>query len=494
MGHRMHRRSAVAVTLLLAWTLHAADQAPSNSAPQDVLLLDRLGQVVKVPTNEVPAGFLPPASVGLERQIPEPVQGASQPDEIQQRGRDAAVGFRFLPAVPPPLAPYLASQNQFGNTAARPGPLFPDYPLEPYVQSPKYWLSEYGLDYSLQQTLTFVNMTDVRQGDNTLGYYTLDLKAAWAIYDSPATGTAGWLRTQLGVKSGLDSAGQDQDARRNLGTITDPTGIWSSINGIRVPELAWGQSALDGELVAVAGVVNQANYLDRNAYAQSGRGQFINSALIHSRVLPLSAYHLGMDLQWQPYKEWYGMFGFSAGNSKAGDAPWTDFNLNSWSMLWELGYAPNDMFGLGPGIYRVDPFLAQVEDSTGGGLCFNLQQKLGPRSPFGWYGRFGFGGEEVSRGAAAQIGTGFVMQGPFEHALLQRTSNDQLGVGFVWSQPAASGQTVFHQNEYIAEAFYTMQLTPTLRIQPDFQFVTNPAYNRDHDHALVFQLQLIFAW
>ena len=491
---RMHRRSLVAAALLLAWTLHAADEAPSNSAPQEVLLLDRLGQVVKVPTNEMPAGLLPPPAVGLKQQTPEPVEGTSQPDEIQQRNRDAAVGFRFLPTVPPPLPPYLASQNQFGNTAARPGPLFAYYPLEPYVQGPKDRLSEYGLYYSLQQSLSFVNMTGIRQGDNSLEYYTLDFKAAWAIYDSPGTGTAGWLKTQLAAKSGLGYAGQEQDARRNLGTITDPTGIWSSVNGVRVPELAWGQSVLDGELVAVAGMVNQANYIDQNAYAQSGRGQFINSALIDSRVLPLPRYNFGLNLQWQPLKEWYAMFGASAGNNNAGDPPWTEFNLNTWSLLWELGYAPRDVFGLGPGIYRINPFLAQSEGSDGGGLCFNLQQKLGLRSPFGWYGRFGFGGEQVSRGAAAQVGTGFVMQGPFEHVLLERTSNDLLGVGFVWSQPAASSQTVFHQNEYIAEVFYTVQLTPTLRLQPDFQFVTNPAYNRDHDHAMVFQLQLIFGW
>jgi hypothetical protein len=27
---------------------------------------------------------------------------------------------------------------------------------------------------------------------------------------------------------------------------------------------------------------------------------------------------------------------------------------------------------------------AQSEGSTGGGLCFNPQQKLSPRAPFGW--------------------------------------------------------------------------------------------------------------
>ena len=66
------------------------------------------------------------------------------------------------------------------------------------------------------------------------------------------------------------------------------------------------------------------------------------------------------------------------------------------------------------------------------GLCFNLQQELGPRSQFGWFGRFGFGGSQVAAGAAAQIGTGFVMQAPLKYAgLVPRLSNDLLGVGLV---------------------------------------------------------------
>ena len=77
---------------------------------------------------------------------------------------------------------------------------------------------------------------------------------------------------------------------------------------------------------------------------------------------------------------------------------------------------------------------------------------------------------------------------------LERTSNDLLGVGFVWSQPSATDKKVCHENEYVAEAFYAVQFSPTLRIQPDFQFITNPAFNRDHDHAMVFQLQLDLVW
>ena len=362
------------------------------------------------------------------------------------------------------------------------------------MQGGKYRLSEYGFRYELEQTLTFVSMTDVMKGDNNLGYYTLDFKAKWAVFDAPAAGTAGWVSTQVEAKSGVGPAGGKQSAKSNLGTVTDPTGIWSSVNGVRVPELAWQESLRDGEIVAVAGAINQENYMDRNVYAQNGRSQFFNSALIDSMVLPLGSYNFGFNLQWQPVDEWYAMLGGNAGNTRAGFAPWTDFSLEDWSLIWEIGYAPRDLFGLGPGIYRIQPFLAESGGSTGGGLCFDLQQKLGAQSPFGWFGRFGFGASDVSNGAAAQIGTGFVMQGPFKHLLFDRTSNDLLGVGFIWSQPSETTKTVYHQNEYALETSYAMQLTPTIKLQPDFQVVWNPAFHRDTDHALVFQLQLAMAW
>ena len=99
----------------------------------------------------------------------------------------------------------------------------------------------------------------------------------------------------------------------------------------------------------------------------------------------------------------------------------------------------DDFLGLGPGVYRIQPFLAQAGGPTQGGLCFNLQQQLGKDAPFGWFGRFGFGGSEVTAGASAQIGTGFVMRGPLAHVgLFPERQHDAAGIGFVWSQPSVS--------------------------------------------------------
>ena len=110
----------------------------------------------------------------------------------------------------------------------------------------------------------------------------------------------------------------EADYTNTFRTLTDPTGIWSSVNGFRVPELAWQQSLRDGEVVVVAGMISQRNYLDGNAAAHTGRGEFMNSALIHSQVMPLAEYNFGVNLQWQPRDEWYAMAGASVGNAPAG--------------------------------------------------------------------------------------------------------------------------------------------------------------------------------
>ena len=212
-------------------------------------------------------------------------------------------------------------------------------------------------------------------------------------------------------------------------------------------------------------------------------------------VLPLPSYNYGLNLQWQPSNDWYGMLGYSVGNASAGETPDTNFSWEAWSLEWEIGYAPDDFFGLGPGVYRIQPFLARAEGPVQGGLSFNFQQQLGRHSPFAWFGRFGFGGSQVSGGAKAQVGTGFVMHAPLKYAgWVPRLTNDLLGVGFVWSQPSATTKTVYHDNEYVFETFYTLQLSPTSIVQPDLQIVWNPAFNPDPGPAVVFQFQFVLKW
>jgi porin len=438
----------------------------------------------------------PPAAIGLDHQIPSPTPGVATSAEVQERlaaSRANGQQWQWFPVTPPRLMPYLASQDEFGNTALKEGALFSWHAIDQWPQKAKYWFSEGGLRYSFQQTATFVSANHVISGPQNFSYYTFDFKGKWAIFDSRA-GEAGWLSAQVAALFGLGQNQSATSAGANIGSLTDPTGIWSNKEGWRIPELAWQQSLADGRFVVVAGMVNQSNYLDENAYAGSGRGQFINSALIDTVVMPLPNCHLGVNLQWQPVDDWYSLVGFNVGDARAGQVPWTNLSWDNWAVTSEFEYAPRNFFGLGTGVYRIQPFIACAGGITQGGVGFNFQQQLGVKSPFGWFGRFGVGGSQVVRAARVQASTGLVVKAPLMHRLMRRTSDDFFGVGFNWSQPGATSQPVYHENEYVIEATYSMQLTRLTRLQPDVQVVLDPAFNPDTRCAVVFQLQLDLKW
>lgn len=478
-----------------SWLL--ADGPSGTGASVEFLQYDSLGRLVATPTNSIPASLLPPAAIGIGSQVPMPPRGTASASKVHLRIESAERGspeFEWFSANPPPLMSYLAGNDRFGNTALRPGPLLDVTPIDVLVQQIKYDLSQLGLNYSLAQTLTVVHLSDTKQGASTLGAYSLDFAGKWIVYSANDGAAAGGLSTQIESLEGIGGSSQSESPRANLGTFTNPTGAWSSHHGFRVPELAWQESLWSGKVVLLAGIVSQGNYLDANSYANSARGQFQNSALINSMVLPLPSYNPSVNLQWQPVHDWYALAGLTAGNTPAGQAPWSNFTWDTWSAVGEVGYVPKDVLGLGPGVYRIQPFIASAGGPTQGGLGLNFQQQLGHQIPVGWFGRFGGGGSTVAN-ATAQIGTGFVVQAPLKHlGVTDLLPNDGLGLGFVWSRPAPPPGGGPTRAETVFEAGYVMQLTPTTRIQPDVQFVWNPSYHADASDAVVFQLQFEFNW
>lgn len=464
---------------------------------QDFLTVDSFGRLAPLPPEESSASWRALSRFHLSHQIPAPLPGTRQSDAVRQRTdaahKDTSENGPF-PTAPPRLSPYLANLNETGNTALQTGSLLPLDPLSKVVQDAKFRLSDIGLRYSLEQTVTSASLGNIKQGESALSFYTFDLNAKWVLFDAPGFG-AGGITGHFEIMSALGNAAETQSAATNLGSLTNPTGTWSSDEGIRIPELAWQQFFADGSLVVIAGVIDQSSYLDANAYANNNRGQFVNSALSNSQVLPLPSYNLGINVQWQPHPDWYAMLGYSAGDTDAGHKPWDNLNRQDWSVVGEVGYAPHDVAGLGPGVYRIQPFIAQQGGETQGGAGFNFQQQLGMDSPFGVFGRIGFGTDGVAARAKSQISTGMVMHAPLAHlGLAPQLTNDIIGTGFVWSQAAETSKTVYHENEYVWDTFYTLQLTPMMRIQPDFQVVWNPAFNPDSRPATVFQLQMILKW
>jgi porin len=473
-----------------------AAEPQTNAGPDHLLLINRFGKSIRAATNEVPSSLQPPASVGLGQQIPSSAKGAPMSEESRQRIIQSKTGREWFPTTPPVLMPYLGSLDDFGNTAIQEGALIPIEPHSMLVQDAKYALSELGLRYSFDQSFTMVSMTDVASGSSALQYYTATFVGKWAVTEVTNAGRAGWLSTEANLQLGLSPASRSQIPVNNLATIANPNATIFGSNGGWISELAWQQSLADGQVVVVAGLVDQSNYIDANNYANNSQGQFLNSALVNSVVLPFPFNNLGLNLQWQPTESWYALFGTGANNQLPGSSPFDNLGFNNWSYLFELGLTPKDVLGLGPGNYRLQPFVATVNGVTQEGIGLNVGQQLGKDSPFAWFGRFGVGGSQVTLdGAAAQIATGFALEAPLKHAgLVPKLSNDYLGAAFIWSQPSAVMKPAAHSNEYGFETTYVLQLTPLASIQPDLQVIWNPADNPNANYNVIFQLQLNLTW
>jgi len=477
-----------------------ADAAPPTNAPTiHFLLHDSFGRAVQVSTNDVHHSLHPPASIHVEGQLPSPAKGAPQGEEVRRRIAKSKAGqttLNWFPATPPVLAPYLGGLDEFGNTATQPGGFFTTGPFSAAAQAGKFWLSGLGLRETFYQSVTTVRMSDPASGSSTLQYYAADFLGKWAVFESPNGGPAGWLSTEANAQLGLSSASRTQSPPGNLGTVVNPQANVFGPNGLWMSELAWQQSLMEGRLVLLAGLVDQGNYLDANSYANNAQAQFLNGAFVNSSVLPLPSNNLGLSLQWQPNNSWYLLLGTGANNQAPGQSPFSNLSFDNWSSLLELGLTPPNVLGLGPGVYRLQPFLATVGGQTQTGVGVNVQQQLGENSPFAAFGRFGVGGSQVTlTGARAQGSVGLVMLAPLKQIdLVPKLGNDLLGLGFVWSQPTATTRTVYHENEYALETFYALQLTPTIKLQPDLQVVWNPAFSSAPGPAVIWQLQLNIAW
>ncbi len=478
--------------------LQAAD-SPTNAASDKIILTDGLGNVQIISTNEIHPSLQPSSPEDLKQQLPATPKGVPMDASVLRRISDSKLGLsglHWFPSTPPVLMPYLANLDEEGNTAIQPGPLIVVDPVSSSIQAAKFALSDLGFRYTFYQSISTISMSGLSSGSGALQYYTATFLGKWAIAEDPKGSSATWLSTELDMQFGLSKASRAQTPQGNLGTIVLPNDTVVGVNGVWLSELAWQQSFADGHLLFLAGLVDESNYLDANKFAANSQGQLLNSALVNSMVLPLPFNNLGVNLQWQPNKSWYLMLGTGANNQLEGDSPFNNLSFDDWSYILEFGLTPQNVLGLGDGVYRFQPFVATVNGHTQAGIGFNVQQQLGKSSPLGYFGRFGVGGSQVTLdGAKAQIGTGLVLQAPLKCAgLFPKLSNDYLGAGFIWSQPSLAAQPAAHANEYGFEATYVLQLTPLMSVSPDVQIIWDPANHPGVSHAVVFQLEMNFTW
>ena len=443
------------------------------------------------------AGWLACAAASAQDAVQDPDRAMRQEegDQGPPEGPFAdQPGFALFPGKQPKMAPYLATVNLYGDQCLQSGALVSGDPLSAAAQAVKTELAKVGITYAIWQSYDFVAMSGTLPGkDDVLNYYSFNSYLMWNVFQSEdLTGTSGWITVGASAGAGLGADATEQNAWTNLGLIGYPVGTEYGQQAF-LYQLAWQQSFLDGTFVATVGFMDPEVYMDLNTYSNNQYNQLLNYEFINPSTVPWSFNALGVVLQWQPVDWFYAMFGSLANNTISGQSPFTGLSSDDWTNTFELGLIVPDALGLGRAVYRVLPYWGSYQGESGSGVMLNVEQQLGKDNPCGVFVRTGYtgGGLGGVQNGEANAAFGLVFDGPSESPLL-RTEQAYFAAGAYWLR--AADPAAVNRDEYGVELTYVLQLTETLTLQPDLQFVLDPAYNADEDVQTIFMMQLNLVW
>ncbi|MGK7913372.1 MAG: carbohydrate porin [Synechococcus sp.] len=247
------------------------------------------------------------------------------------------------------------------------------------------------------------------------------------------------------------------------------TGTQFSDIGWGVTNLYWRQDVLDGRIALVLGKVDPTDYVD--VYGLSNPlTQFQNLSFLTDPTIAAPNQGLGAAIGAMVSDNIYVVTGFSDANGDATEAGFdTFFNDAEYFKHFELGWttSPDRIYfdNIHLTAWHTDA-REEIGSPDGWGLAFSgswfLDDKWMP------FLRAGY-----SEGDAAlmehNISLGFGRFFP---------SNSHLvGTGLSWGKPAPDGL----DDQFTAEVFYRIQVTPNLAITPSVQLLQNPALNPDRD-------------
>jgi len=349
--------------------------------------------------------------------------------------------------------------------------------LDAYVEFNKRLWTKYGIAYLYTPTVMMQKGSQGGSQDFTANeqYNTIFI---WRLLNKTRIGTGYFVFSNLHLSQLDKTSGVDFSQSLGVNYFTSD----SPANTEIIKGLLW-RHELPGEFLILFVGHDEITNLDNGCrYACDDTQSFFSTPLSSNptRTLPSQGPMLSADV-----KLTEGVIVETAVADALGNG-----NLN-FSRVFDTGrvaYAgalrlENPFKRVGDGLYK---FTYYKVDSTGvrgtpsfqkasQGLSIQVDQDFGDLGVFAKYSRTFQRQDDIGQFASA----GVVWTKPFGH------DEDRLGLGFGWVDPTAPNTN----NEYVAEAYYRLQLTPFIQVTPDAMLVMNPSMNPDTNTEGVFSLR-----
>ena len=341
--------------------------------------------------------------------------------------------------------------------------------------------TEHGVSYTIEYAPQY--QVDLQSGGDTTANDETNLIFQWSAVD-PGDGKRGSLLGWYQISRTLGS--------RNTSEFMGEVGVITPVNGGDTAPgdsrdlwqmLAWEQWVLDEKLRLGVGKLTTRTFLSLNRYAVGDRDDFLTPQLVNNTVVPFTARNgMGLFAQYHLDQAYLtGMIREADGTSEG--ITFSTIDSGRWEYALELGLTPDNLGGLGEGIYR---FTAYQTDSIGKGaarqpsgwaVALSFDQDIG--DDYGALFRYTYADEDW-RAFRQRVALGMQIKHPLGYQF------DRIGLAGWWAEPTASQL----DPEYGLEAFWKLQLAPNLEVTPDLQLIFNPQGDTGRDPAIVGGLRL----
>lgn len=334
--------------------------------------------------------------------------------------------------------------------------------VDPYLQFKENLFEDTGFEYLLYYTAMGHFGT---KGDPNYNGQIHTINAWTPFKDGPNAGTAifyymhigqyssstaGQLSARLGLTSGINDSGSDVDLFRFVG---------------------WYQPIADEKVELYLGQFQLRDIYDAADFASDDTRNFISEIMSGnpSSTLPLPG--LGAAVTFNLWESWSVGGGFTDANAKERDV-WNfdTFSEDDYAYMGYVNYRP-EMEGLGKGNYQLNVYEVDATDNGGNsrGLSLTFTQDVGDRH----LAFVKFNRANKRRGETKQSAALALMQKG-----VHKWEDDLVGIGAGWGDPTDPTR----RDEYVLEAFWRMQITPSVQITPDVQLwlkTSRPSSNSD---------------
>jgi porin len=380
------------------------------------------------------------------------------------------------PATRTAAAPDSVKQN-LADAQARPAGLFEYGPvsvIDPLIDRLNETTHGVGLNLGFAYTALY-QAASGGPGERDAAGGDVDVFGDWRLLGAKEDPNRGLLYFMAEQRHELFTPIPPADLGDEIGSLWKTTDGFNE-QSLTLREIYWTQHFGEDRLIVRVGKLDAKNYYSSN-YWQSDNKFFLNEAFSFFPVRASPSNGLGMNVNAKLSDRWYISAGFqdAQGKKTTGgfDTFFGDFNLFS---AGEVGFTPT-IAGTGRGTYRVTAWYRDAGDESGtphdAGFDLSFDQRVGEHLvPFFRYGWAEGNVNDIEQMIATGVG--------WEGKLI--TQSDVVGIAGAWGKP-----TDDLRDQYAAEVFYRLQVSPDNQFTLGYQLFIDPTFDPKNDVVGVFE-------